>query len=243
MSAHDQSPTARVSTNDQPKTDSPPISAASMPDGKTRVEAHPQASAADDETANPVPSVDVLPPDRVLDLAARLDSLSSRIESRLDDALMQREAFDRLYEDFDRCRKHESLALVLPWINGLIRIHDNIGKTCDALAPSQAPAADNHAAARHLIGVQEELEVLLENNGVVLYREADERFNSSRQSVLRLEPTARPEQDGRIAASVRPGFELGERVLRKERVSVYKHRPESASSSDGPSAQSEQSTE
>jgi molecular chaperone GrpE (heat shock protein) len=161
-------------------------------------------------------------------LIARIDRLGARIEARLADAVIQREGFDRLYDDFDRCRKQESLALILPWINGLIRLHDNIGKTRDALDPADPPAPGGELLQRHLAGIQDEVEVLLENNGVTLYRETDERFNARRQSVIALEPTTQQEQDGRIASRVRPGFELGERLLRKERVCVYKHRPESS---------------
>jgi len=143
-------------------------------------------------------------------LGSRLDALGARLE----DAVIQRQGFDRLYDDFDRCRKQESLALVLPWINGLIRLHDNIGKTRDALAGADVaaagadPAADAASAepngAIDPAGVQEDLEVLLENNGVALYRERDEHFNSRRQSVISLVPTAAAEQDGRIAAHVLP---------------------------------------
>lgn len=181
----------------------------------------PQA-AADQTPATPVPAVEplsqVTEPDAV---SAQLAVLTNLVEGKLDDALSQRAAFDRLYADFDACRKGEALALTLPWINGLIRVHDNIGRTRDAL-DADGPAA---LAAEQLAGVQNEIEILMENNGVTVYRDQEPRFQSKRQSVIAIVPTADSAGDGLIAARVRPGFERGGQLLRKEKVNVYKFDP------------------
>lgn len=232
MSAHEEIATsdlAATGASAEPAPTDPPAAPAATAVGPGSAHDH-GALPADPATVPEPPGHDP-----VAAFAAALGSRLDALGARLEDAVIQRQGFDRLYDDFDRCRKQESLALVLPWINGLIRLHDNIGKTRDALAgadvaaagadPAERDSAARNLAERHLAGVQEDLEVLLENNGVALYRERDEHFNSRRQSVISLVPTAAAEQDGRIAAHVRPGFELGERLLRKERVHVYKHRP------------------
>lgn len=244
MSAHDHAPAPGAGTNDNPNRPERLATAETTPDAAVVSDPAPaptsDQSQLNDATRASACVAAAVPTDVAAALAARLDSLGARLEARLDDAVIQREGFDRLYDDFDRCRKQESLALVLPWINGLIRLHDNIGKTRDALAATNAPDPASELAERHLAGVEDELEVLLENNGVTIYREADERFNSRRQSVITLVPTTQADDDGCIAARVRPGFELGERLLRKERVRVYKHRPEMP---DSPAPDPEHSAE
>jgi molecular chaperone GrpE (heat shock protein) len=159
-------------------------------------------------------------------VATQLAALTALVEGKLADALIQRAAFDRLYADFDACRKGEALALTLPWINGLIRVHDNLGRTRDALGDDDT-AANGPAtlAAGQLAGVQDEIEILMENNGVTVYRDPEPRFQSKRQSVVALVPTADPADDGLIAARLRPGFERGGQLLRKEKVNVYKFDP------------------
>lgn len=159
-------------------------------------------------------------------VASQLAALTDLVEGKLADALIQRAAFERLYADFDACRKGEALALTLPWINGLIRVHDNLGRTRDALGADGA-AVDGTAALAsvQLAGVQDEIEGLMENNGVTVYREPEPRFQSKRQSVVALIPTPDPAADGLIATRLRPGFERGGQLLRKEKVNVYKFDP------------------
>jgi molecular chaperone GrpE (heat shock protein) len=181
-------------------------------------------TAADQTTGTHAPTVEQLSQATAVDpVAAHLAALTDLVEGKLADALIQRAAFDRLYADFDACRKGEALALTLPWINGLIRVHDNLGRTRDALGT----AADSPAAltAVQLAGVQDEIEGLMENNGVTVYRESEPRFQSKRQSVVTLVPTADPACDGLIVARLRPGFERGGQLLRKEKVNVYKFDP------------------
>ena len=63
--------------------------------------------------------------------------------------------------------------------------------------------------------------ILLEENGIVEYRDIDEKFNPARQQVVKKIPTPNKELVGMVVESIRPGFELGNVVIRKEKVAVY----------------------
>ena len=62
---------------------------------------------------------------------------------------------------------------------------------------------------------------VLERNGVRPFEASGEDFDPQRQTAARRVETADPEQVGRIADRIRPGFKQGTVVLQKERVAVY----------------------
>ena len=72
-----------------------------------------------------------------------------------------------------------------------------------------------------LKGVQEDISILLEENGIEKYKDLDDRFNPTRQQVIKKVTTQNEELIGKVAESIRPGFELGNIVIRKEKVAVY----------------------
>ncbi|MFO0960224.1 MAG: hypothetical protein U0800_22755 [Isosphaeraceae bacterium] len=49
-------------------------------------------------------------------------------------------------------------------------------------------------------------------------------FDPHRQMAVKTVPTLSPDQNKRVACRLRPGFKSGERVVRRELVSVYTHK-------------------
>ena len=103
----------------------------------------------------------------------------------------------------------------------MIRLHDDIGRVVEAMA-KEDPAKLTPARMMNIVGgFQEDIEIVLEQNGVEAYRAAGDPFDPRRQQVLVSEPTEEDNRVNRVARSVRPGFERGDRILRKEKVAVF----------------------
>ncbi len=72
-----------------------------------------------------------------------------------------------------------------------------------------------------LDGVRIELETILGDFGVEVFTCEGDRFDRARQSAVQRMATNDTAQVGRIASRLAPGFQVGERVIVAERVSVF----------------------
>jgi len=106
-----------------------------------------------------------------------------------------------------------------PLVNGLIRLHDDIGKLIERHKSKPTEQAD--IFFKEIENIQDDVEILLDQNGVTTFTELDDLFQPRRQHVLNNTPTTDDEQVGKIATRLRPGFEQGNELIKKERVNVY----------------------
>lgn len=115
-----------------------------------------------------------------------------------------------------------------PLKQGIIRLHDDLGKTLDHYRKQGVAELTPERAVDLLTNFQSQVEIVLEEGGVTAFREEGERFQARRQKALRTMPTDDAERVGLIAERVRPGFEEGTTVHEKERVAVYALAPKAA---------------
>jgi len=106
-----------------------------------------------------------------------------------------------------------------PLVNGLIRLHDDMAKVAESVAADSPEAAGKPVTL--IAGFQEDIEILLAEVDVVPYCEGGTEFNPRRQQSIRTVATPDLAQVGQVARHLRPGFARGERIVRKEKVSVY----------------------
>ena len=64
----------------------------------------------------------------------------------------------------------------------------------------------------------------LEKEGLRLIETEGARFDPAAQEILDVRPTADPGRDGIVCATVRPGYAIGDRILRVQQVVVYRHK-------------------
>lgn len=76
-----------------------------------------------------------------------------------------------------------------------------------------------------IVGIQEDIEILLDQNGVTSYREPESKFVPQRQQAIKTVPTIDESLNNSIQERIRPGFEQGTEVVRKERVVVSVYKP------------------
>ncbi len=131
----------------------------------------------------------------------------------------------RLHKELQDYKRDLVARTADPLVNGLVRLHDDLGKTAEALRENQTRAQDSALPERICSGFQEDIEILLENSGVTCYHEENESFDPRRQQALRTVATDQNQKHGLVAERVRPGFERGDKLIRKEKVAVFKYLP------------------
>lgn len=64
---------------------------------------------------------------------------------------------------------------------------------------------------------------VLEKHGVETIRPDDTDFDPNLAEAMQMDPIDSPEKDGKVTRTLRPGYKLGDRVIRPARVAVGKH--------------------
>lgn len=143
----------------------------------------------------------------------------------------KQQQIDVLHHEVQQYRGGLIARTARPLVQGVIRFHDDIGKLTTALRSKPADEVTPERCFAILDGLQEDLEILLNQNGVASYRESQDALDLRRQRVVRKVTTDNPELAGKVAERIRPGFETGNEILEKERVAAYEVRkpsPETA---------------
>ena len=185
----------------------------------------------------PTNSTGTPPNDRPGPVVERLEAIEALIEARIGRVLEVFEnklaydrskevQVDRLHEELQQHRSDLVARTIRPLVRDVIRFHDDIGKLVSALREDSSGELPPEKFLRLLEGLQQDVELMLEHNGVEAYREeAGGRFDPGRQRILRTVPAGDRETGGIVAESVRPGFEQGGQVVERERVIVYRFEP------------------
>jgi molecular chaperone GrpE (heat shock protein) len=151
---------------------------------------------------------------------------------------------DRMHEELQRHRSSLLTQAMRPLIGGIIRTHDDTNKIAQALGRKDPAELTPERVAKVLAGLCEDLELVLEQNGVTVFREHGDEFDPRRQQAIRKVSTANAVSAGKVAERIHVGFELDGMLLQKERVSVYilSADPEAPGDSADTSASGAQST-
>lgn len=127
----------------------------------------------------------------------------------------------RLHGELQEHRRDLVAKTKRPLIQGLVRLHDDLGKVVAALHRRPQEELTPERFFRAFEGFEDDLELLLAQHGVERFTMPGEAFDPCRQTALRTEIPDEPDLAGIVAARLRPGFAEGETVLQKERVAVY----------------------
>lgn len=189
------------------------------------------ASSDDDESADPAGPASARSGSEP-DLLAALDRIEAEVATGVADLLRElreRLALDRFKEE-QIARLHEELQgykadlvreTARQVLRGVIRLHDDLGKTAAALRQKPVEELTPERMLRQLADLLEDIEILLGQHGVEPYEADGDAFDPHRQTALRTIVTDDPESVGRVAARLRPGFAEGDTLLQKQRVAVY----------------------
>jgi molecular chaperone GrpE len=176
-----------------------------------------------EETETPIPDHSEEPNNNIdQNLEQKLETGISQVlkafEQKIayDDSKQQQ--IDRLHAELQEYRTDLIAKTNRPLVNGLIRLHDDIGRLIEGLK-SKPP--EQLEPDKLLGGIQEDIEIILDQNGVATFREPDNTFQPRRQRALKNVSTTDAELVGNVAERVIAGFEQGDEIIKKERVNVY----------------------
>lgn len=158
-------------------------------------------------------------------LLRRIDQGFERLSQAFEDKLAYDQHKERQIEALhSELQEHKRGLLgkaIRPLISSLVRLHDNLGRVAIELRDRQEDALSHLEAAQILEEFQDDVEIVLEDNGIRLFQEPTEHFEPRRQTASQTIETPDSELVGLILRRLRPGFERDEQVLQKERVAVY----------------------
>jgi molecular chaperone GrpE len=81
------------------------------------------------------------------------------------------------------------------------------------------------ALAEGVTLVRDRFLATLERNGVERIDPEGDEFDPNVAEALRVDPVTDPESDGKVTVVLRPGYRLGERILRAAQVAVGRRAP------------------
>ena len=131
------------------------------------------------------------------------------------------EQITRLHEELQDYRNDLISRTARQILQGLIRLHDSLGKVTASLRQRPAEELTPERFFQQFAGFQDDVELLLGQHNVEKFEVSGEEFDPRRQTVARTVSTDDSTQVGRVAERVRSGFQQEETLLQKERVAVY----------------------
>lgn len=138
---------------------------------------------------------------------------------------------DRLHAELQQHRAGFANSVARPLVHAMIRLHDDIGKLLSALRGKPAEELSPERFFVLMEGLQDDVEIVLGQNGVTAYRETAQVFDPRRQRALTRIATQDKDLAGKVAGTIRPGFEQGSEILEKERIAIYELGPSSEGTS------------
>ena len=147
--------------------------------------------------------------------------LRTAFESKLAYDEKKQLQIDRLYEELQQHRADLVGRAARPFTQGMVQLHDDIGKLIVGYRTKPEQISPDRFF-KVLEDLQEDVERALGQCGITLFLEPGRTFDPRRQTALKVEDCDDEAIAGTVKKSIRPGFEEDGRVLKKERVSVYR---------------------
>lgn len=149
------------------------------------------------------------------DLGRKLDQLQATLDREARAEATREKVVDRLHAELQEYKNDLLLKILRPVFIDLVQLHDDMGKMVEAQSESAGEVS------RLLGNYQQGIEDILYRQGVEPFSTADDTFDPRRQRAVQTVATDEPDQNKRVAARLRKGFQHGDKVIRPELVSVY----------------------
>jgi len=150
----------------------------------------------------------------------KMDKLLNLFEHKLAVDSFKEQQIDKLHSELQEYKSNLIAKINRPLINGLIYLYDDLDKILNKIQKDESGEFSDKSI-KIIQGIFEDIKILLEENGVIAYSEIDDKFNPGRQQLAKKVTTKDESLVGKVVFSVRPGFEMDDIVIRKEKVAVY----------------------
>lgn len=183
----------------------------------------PVVSEAPEPEINESPEEESLKPSpedegpSLADIASLIEDLRHKFDEKIAVDEHKNGLFDKLYKERDEYKNDLYGKLLKPFIMGSIGIINDL-----RLYVSKMDTYDVERSLNYLKTLPDDIEELLENNGVELYSEESETFNPRTQRAKKIVPTEDASLNNTIAERIEKGYSWNGVVLRPEMVAVYR---------------------
>lgn len=163
--------------------------------------------------------------DGITVLAGKMDRLLDEFVSKIKYDAHKESIITALHDELQQYRNDMVRKQLIPVVMDVIKVMDQVRKLSGHFRLKSVEEIGPEKILGALEAVPDDLEDVLSYQGISPFRYEDAVFNPVRQQVLRKVETPEPELDKTIAESVAPGYEWEGKVIRREMVNVYIHRP------------------
>jgi molecular chaperone GrpE (heat shock protein) len=143
-------------------------------------------------------------------------ALRELVEKRLSRDKVKEEAFDRLYEELDRVKRHAALLDNKSLYIDLILLYDRMNAACDL---------PTRETIEVVCSLRDGLKEILLRRDLHPISTGNERFDPRCQTAVSTETTVSPEEDGKVIRIIREGFACGDLIIRPQEVVVARFQP------------------
>lgn len=128
---------------------------------------------------------------------------------------------DKLHSELQTYKQDVVFKATKPLISSVIYIYDDIDKMIQRYTDNPEEL-DFKKMINILETLKEDVEILLEENGIIQFSEEFKiKFDPKTQQLIKKVPIGDKEKVGEVVKKIRPGFENITEIIRKERVAVY----------------------
>lgn len=157
------------------------------------------------------------------DLMETLLSLGQRFEKKIEFDEYKNQLFDKMHKQLENYQNDAIAASVMPIIMDLILLIDLVRKNQSYIS-RECSEKDYKKLYALYEGVADDLEAILLRQDIEPYMEDNLKIDIKRQKVNKVYATMDEKRHNTIKESVAPGYEKFGRIVRPEKVDIYKYK-------------------
>jgi molecular chaperone GrpE (heat shock protein) len=161
----------------------------------------------------------------LIEIRQAVDQLAERVTDGIRDDRFKEEQIRKMHAELQEYKRGLLDQALLPMLTQVVRLHENLNRQEQALRQKPPEELGPQRLFKELAGIREELEVILGESGVTIFEDPTGVFVPSRQTAREAVPTPDSELHGKISERLLPGYERDGRLISKECVRVFTHRP------------------
>ena len=156
-----------------------------------------------------------------INLSNKLDEMLLLFKDKILYDITKEKQVDKLHSELQTYKQDVIFKATKPLISSIIYIYDDMDKMIQRYT-NNPEELDLKKMMNILETLKEDIEILLEENGITQFSEEFKtKFNPKTQQLIKKIPIGDKEQVGEVVEKIRPGFENVTEIIRKERVAVY----------------------
>jgi len=154
-------------------------------------------------------------------LNEKLDEILFLFKDKILYDITKEKQVDKLHSELQTYKQDVVFKATKPLVNSVIYIYDDMDKMIQRYR-DKPEELDLKKMMNILSTIKEDIEILLEENGITQFSEEFKtKFNPKTQQLIKKILTGDKKKVGEVVEKIRPGFENATEIIRKERVAVY----------------------